>query len=128
MEQKYHWFFPNTDYQIIYELFSQYYKDNKDNIKFYEFINDLPAELANIATNISSLDRPTSTDEQEVQELIDVIQKENLENRIVKLKQQIEEYQKLGQKEKLDQCMKKLIELIRVKQQEESYGSKKDIK
>lgn len=115
-----HWFFPNTDYQIIYELFAQYYRENQGEVHFFEFVNELPTELANIATTVNSLDRPLETDEKEVMELISVIKKESLENQILKTQQEIDEYQKLGQKENLNQSVKKMIELIRMKQQEVS--------
>ncbi|BDR58623.1 DNA primase [Xylocopilactobacillus apicola] len=120
LNQKYNWVFPNTDYQIIYELFSQYYHKNQGDIHFYEFLNELPPELSNIATSVNSLNRPVKTDEKEISELINVIKKEELETKIFRTKLKIEEYEKLGQKEKLNQSVKELIELIRLKQQEVS--------
>lgn len=120
LDENYQWTFPNPDYQVIFELFKQYYQKNQGKVHFYAFLNELPPDLAGLATTINELDRPATTDQNEVAELINVIKKEDLEQKIKQTQQQIKQFQKLGQKTQLDASVKKLIELIRIKQQEVS--------
>lgn len=120
LDEEYHWTFPNSDYEVIFELFKQYYEDNQGQVRFYEFLNILPSDLVSLATEVNELDRPTTTDKKEVAGLISVIKKEDLNNKIKKMQDKVNLYQKLGQKSQLDESVKKLIKLIRIKQQEVS--------
>ena len=120
LDEEYHWTFPNSDYEVIFELFKQYYEDNQGQVRFYEFLNILPSDLVSLATSINELDRPTTTDKKEVAGLITVIKKEELNNKIKKMQDKVNLYQKLGQKSQLDESVKQLIKLIRIKQQEVS--------